>query len=342
MFEIIKVMHIGKIHYPPRDIEAGDFIEYFLISGVTSILIIRTFLNLTSYPQLGGQNFHIAHMLWGGILMMIALLSLFVFLNKEVKYFASVVGGVGFGAFLDELGKFITSDNNYFYRPTIAIIYVIFVLLFLAARAVEKYFKFSKDEYAVNAVEITKQTLMHDLDEQEKKTALSYFHKSDKENPIVKAMLNVLQDSVTLPSKKPNIFHKVKLFAKKIYLKLIRAPRFAIFIITFFVIASIINFFKAFYDFFKVQSFSEWGQLIFSLVSGLFVLIGVYFLRYRKSRKRSYEMFKLAILLSIFLTQFFRFIEEQLSAITGLLLNLIILSVLQYLIYEEKLLEKEE
>ena len=107
-------------------------------------------------------------------------------------------------------------------------------------------------------------------------------------------------------------------------------------------IASIINFIKAFYDFSKVQSSSEWGQLIFSLVSGLFVLIGVYFLRYRKSRKRSYEMFKLAILLSIFLTQFFRFIEEQLSAITGLLLNLIILSVLQYLIYEEKLLEKEE
>src|SRR3989344_1438116 len=194
-------MHIGKIHYPPRDIEAGDFIEYFLISGVASTLIIRTFLSLTSYPQLGGQNFHIAHMLWGGFLMMIALLSLFIFLNKEVKYFASIVGGIGFGAFLDELGKFVTSDNNYFYRPTIAIIYVIFVLLFLAARAVEKYFKFTKDEDDVNAIETTKQALIHDLDEKEKRSALSYFHKSDIENPIVKAMLNVLQDSVALLSK---------------------------------------------------------------------------------------------------------------------------------------------
>jgi hypothetical protein len=35
-------------------------------------------------------------------------------------------------------------------------------------------------------------------------------------------------------------------------------------------------------------------------------------------------------------------LEEQLAAITGLIIGLIILNVLQYLIYEEKLLTKKE
>lgn len=335
-------MIIGRIHYPPTDLEAGDFIEYFLVSAVTSILIIRTFLFLTGYPQVGGENFHIAHMLWGGFLMMVALISLFIFLNKEIKYFASIVGGIGFGAFLDELGKFITNDNNYFYRPTIAIIYVIFVLLFLGLRLFERTIKFSKEEYAVNALETTKQALIHDLDKGEKGAALKLLKKSDQANPIVSALLWALKKSSVAPSQEHNLFHKLRVQARTIYIKLIHSPRFATAIISFFVIASLVSFTQAFFNFTRVSFFYEWGELISSLVSGLFVLTGIYFLIYKGSRKYSYQMFKLSVLNSIFLTQFFRFLEEQLSAITGLFLNLIILSVIQYLIYEEKVLTKKE
>ncbi len=37
-------------------------------------------------PELGGHGLHIAHLLWGGF-------------------------------FIDELGKFITQDNDYFFKP---------------------------------------------------------------------------------------------------------------------------------------------------------------------------------------------------------------------------------
>ena len=157
-----------NFHYFPRDIDSGDLIENFLVSAIASILVIRLFLGITGSPIIGGEDFHIAHMLWGGFLMMAAIIGLLVFLNKETKYIASILGGIGFGAFIDELGKFITNDNNYFYQPTIGLIYVIFVLLFLCARVIEKYFRPNKQEYAINALDMTKQVLMHDLDVEEK------------------------------------------------------------------------------------------------------------------------------------------------------------------------------
>src|SRR6185369_15433338 len=98
---------------------------------------IRFYLKVTGYPQISPEGFHIAHMLFGGFLMLIALLLVFSFLSRAAVHLAAIIGGLGFGTFIDELGKFITSDNNYFFQPTIAIIYVIFVLLFLLSRALE-------------------------------------------------------------------------------------------------------------------------------------------------------------------------------------------------------------
>jgi len=334
-------MHEVNQRYFPRDIEAGNFIENFLVTAVVSVLVIRLFLAISGYPTIGGLNFHIAHLLFGGFLMMVALAILFIFLNKDMKSVASIIGGIGFGTFIDELGKFLTSDNNYFYQPTIAIIYVIFVLFFLALRLFENKVKFSKEEYAVNAMEMTKQVLVHDLDKQEKKLALSYFRKAEKDNPIIQVMLDLLLKSEALPVRKPNLFHLIRRSAGKLYILLTHSPHFAVILIGFFIIATLINFSSAVSRFFLAQSFAEWGQLIFSFISGIFVLIGIYFLRFRKSWLRSYQLFKLSVLISILLTQFFRFLEQEFIAVTGLFINLTILSVLQYLIYEEKLLEKD-
>ena len=117
-----------------RNAEAALLLENFFIAAVVSFLAIRAFLALTGYPQLGASGVHIAHMLWGGLLMLAALLLLLAYLDRSVQHVAAVIAGLGFGTFVDEIGKFVTADNDYFFRPAVAVIYVLFVATFLVAR----------------------------------------------------------------------------------------------------------------------------------------------------------------------------------------------------------------
>ena len=135
-----------------RDVDAGAFLQTFLVSAIAAMLVTRVYLELTGFPRVGGGGLHIAHLLWGGLLMLLALVVLLAGLGKRTKRIASMVGGAGFGLFLDELGKFVTSDNDYFFQPTIALIYMIFVTLFFAFRAAERR-TLSPEELLVNAAE---------------------------------------------------------------------------------------------------------------------------------------------------------------------------------------------
>ena len=114
-----------------RNVRARDQLEIFLLSAISSVLVIRLFLHLTGYISLGGGDYHIAHMLYGGFMMLAAVSLPLTGLGARVLSVSAIVGGVGFGFFIDELGKFITSDNDYFFNPTDGLIYAIFISLYL-------------------------------------------------------------------------------------------------------------------------------------------------------------------------------------------------------------------
>ncbi|MDA8202077.1 MAG: hypothetical protein M0Z49_04835, partial [Chloroflexi bacterium] len=137
-----------------RSVDGPGLLETFLVSAVVSFLSIRGFLALTGYPRLGGNGLHIAHMLWGGLLMLVALGMLLLFLDRWLQWVAAIVAGLGFGTFIDEIGKFLTSNNNYFFRPAVALIYVVFVAVFLVGRAAAGRRTLSPRERLANALDL--------------------------------------------------------------------------------------------------------------------------------------------------------------------------------------------
>lgn len=336
-------MNLNKIkpRHVVRDIEAGDLLENFFVWAVFSFLTIRVFLILTDYPQIQTENLHIAHVLFGGFFMVIAIIISFIFINKETKYLASFIGGIGFGAFIDELGKFITKNNNYHYEPAIALIYIILVIVFLTSRFIENYFKYTEEEYAVNAAEMIKQALVHDLEVDERSQALRYLKKADSRNVLVKILRKTLKELEAAPNKEPSLFHKVRKLLRNIYLNIIKNKMFNLTLITFFISYSTVNFIQAFFHFKHIDSFFDWGHMLSTIFSGIFVIVGIYTL-INFSRKRAYEYFRFAVLLHIFLTQFFLFIERQFTAIIALIFSIVIWNTLQYLIVEEKFIVRNQ
>lgn len=110
-----------------------DRIDTFVVAGVTTILATRGFLSVADYPQLGSDTLHIAHVLWGGLIMVLAFLILLL-AEKPNKLLLALLGGIGFGLFIDEVGKFVTQDNDYFYKPSAAIMYIVFLAIWFLSR----------------------------------------------------------------------------------------------------------------------------------------------------------------------------------------------------------------
>ncbi|MBX3086216.1 MAG: hypothetical protein KF716_31560 [Anaerolineae bacterium] len=100
-----------------------------LVAFGSTVTATRIFLEATGYPQIGGGELHFAHALWGGLLQFIALCVFLTFANRWTYTVSAILGGIGVGLFIDEVGKFMTKNNDYFFPFAAPIIYAALLLV---------------------------------------------------------------------------------------------------------------------------------------------------------------------------------------------------------------------
>lgn len=337
-----------------RDLEADVFFESFLVAAIASILGIRGFLGLTGYPQLGANGVHVAHVLWGGLLMLVALSILLGYSNRPVKRLAAVVGGLGFGAFIDELGKFITSDNNYFFEPTVAFIYVLFIVLYLTNRVLHRERTVTREEAMTNALELIKESVEGDFDPSEQQRAIDLLRPFVEFDSAAAKLSELVRGLETVPLPNPGYWRRTRIRLTGLYQILVRQRWFPILFVGFFVTQSVSTLVAVAARLFALRiddpllhlTFSDWGELSGSAVSALLIVIATF--KLVRSRRETYEYCLRSVLVSIFVTRVFIFSSEQVSAVLGLGFDILLLGVLRTLLgFEESAevrnpVEKEE
>ena len=331
-----------------RNVRARDQLELFLLSAVSSLLLVRFYLYAAGYPQLGGGGLHIAHMLWGGGLMLVGLVIALSFLGARTQRVTAIVGGIGFGVFIDELGKFITHDNDYFYRPAIGIIYAIFIVLYLAINFLSRNQSLTSRSYQLNALAQLEEALVHDMDPAEKARVRDLLLRADQHDPVTKQLQKLLGGMRTIPQAQPSPMARLARFLDQKYIHFWKCRDSELLVRGFFLLEIVL--FAAgvlgtmylnagsIVDIFSTDtSYPAWtlgGQVVSAIAAAGFAIWGMILLP--RARLRAYEQFRRAALVQIFLTQFFLFLHVEFAALPGFFANIVLLGLIGYAIRQEQ------
>jgi hypothetical protein len=307
-----------------RSLDLGRRLDLFLVCAVGSVIGNRVFLIITGYPQLGNGTLHISHAIWGALMMAVAIVFSIAFLAPNNRTFIAFIGGCGFGWFIDELGKFITRDVNYFFEPTIALIYMTFIAMYLVFRGIERR-ALGADEAVLNALEALKAAAIGELSEPHRHASLELLDQTGATTPLANQVRLLLDDVACLPAANPGRLERGGGAAREWYLGLAQHRWFVRVITWWFVVIGSLQVVAALaiaLDDSTVKGFVDWATIASSAVSGALIVVGV--VRLRHHRLEAYRWFERGILVQIFVTQVFEFAHEQLGGVFGLVFNILV------------------
>jgi hypothetical protein len=319
-----------------RRSDAPALLESFLIAAVASFLAIRFLLEITGYPQLGGSGLHIAHMLPGGLLMLASVILLLAYLDRPIHHVAAVIGGFGFGAFIDEIGKFLTADNDYFFRPAVALIYIIFVLLYLVFRALAGRQRLTPTESLANAMDVLQGTLGRAIEPEDRDRIRQLLDAGDDGAELVRDLRRYLDG---LPST-ADIYSPHEQVRRRLadgYGSLVENDWFeraVVVIVIGYAVAAVVGIYSISVALGGPETpMVGIAQQVSSVVGGLLILRGVISLP--RSRAAAYVWFTRGLLVWMLISQVFVFYSSQLAGLVGLAIDLLAYGALRFALSHE-------
>ena len=331
---------------PIRSAET-ELLDTFFVSAVATVIAIRIALEATGYPQIGGNGLHIAHVLWGGLGMLVAIVLLLGFVSPPTRHLAALVGGAGFGSFIDELGKFVTSDNDYFFKPTAALIYAMFVALFFVTRQIRKR-DLTPEENLVNAIGLSEELPAGTLTASDRQRALELLARAGESDPLVPVLRHRFLETPPEASRATPVGRIGSAVAGR-YAAVAGSRPFRRVVVAFFAVwgfsllITVITTFAllvgtAIGDKDAIAELNEatggdvlssWIQVIAGAIGGAMVIRGMVALR--RSRAGAFRYFEIAVLVDLLLVQPFQFLSLGFAPAADVIFDLIVLAILRYL-----------
>lgn len=305
-----------------RSVDVRRHLDTFLVCAVAAVLGNRVFLIITGYPQLGNGTLHISHALWGALMMAIAIIVAIAFLPPLTRGFVAFLGGAGFGWFIDELGKFITRKVNYFFEPTIALIYVTFVVMYLVFRSIQAR-SYSPDEAVLNGLEALKAASIGSLSDTRRRAAIALIEETGATGAIPDQVATLLRNAPALPPRAPTALGRFGIAMRARYRSWTERRSFTRIVsglLVLFAFATVVAAVGLGFDSGQLRGFAEWASVVSSFVSGAFYVVGAMMLR--RSRLEAYVWFERGLLVDILITQVFQFAQQQLAGVTGLVVTI--------------------
>src|SRR5690606_20530191 len=125
-------------------------------------------------------------------------------------------------------------DNDYFFRPAFALIYIFFVLLYVSYRAVHRS-TLAPVERVANALELMQEAVRHDLDPDEKRQALARLQEGDPRDPVVVALRRAPADMDAIAAPRHGLPGRLRDGIRDLYGRLIGTTWFPTAVVAFFV-----------------------------------------------------------------------------------------------------------
>jgi hypothetical protein len=188
-------------------------------------------------------------------------------------------------------------------------------------------------------MELLTEAARHGLHVHDRLLARRLLERSDQSDPLVAPLESLLDRIECAPQRPPDGVRRIALGLRSFCFQVIEEPRFATALVAVFATVATVTIVQVVIDAHAILSGHQrihvisFAGLASSVVVSGSIVAGV--VRLPESRMAAYRWFDHALLVQVFFTEVFAFLEPQFAAVFGFLLNLTLLLTLRLMIRAE-------